>query len=66
MVDARVVNSFILHKLLLILGHRNWGDAYLICFSKELLLRNIHLNGHFYYLKEWLFGDWDDDVKIPF
>jgi hypothetical protein len=31
---------------LLNLGHRNWGDAYLICSSKELLLKNTSLNGH--------------------
>jgi hypothetical protein len=57
MVDSRVVDNLNMHKSLLILGHRNWGDAYLICSSKELLLKNILLNGHFYYLKEWLLGD---------
>jgi hypothetical protein len=53
MVDSRAVNNLNMHMSLLNLGHRNWCDVYLICSSKELLLKNILLNGHFYYLKEW-------------
>jgi hypothetical protein len=51
MVDSRVVNNLNTHGSLLNLGHRNRGDAYLICSSKELLLKNILLNGPFLLLK---------------
>jgi hypothetical protein len=46
MVDSKVVDDLNMHKSLLILGHRNLGDANLICSSKELLLKNTGLNGH--------------------
>jgi hypothetical protein len=46
MVDSKVIINLNMHKSLLNIGHRNWCDAYLICSLKELLLKNIYLNGY--------------------